>query len=119
MNKEECIFCKISRGEISAEKIYENENFFSIPDKDPITQGHSLVTSKKHFKTSLDMPNNLGSELMDCIKNTAMKIIKENNAEAFNVVNNNFSSAGQVVEHVHFHIIPRKKDDGLRIFGHG
>ena len=112
----ECIFCRISQGEIKTKKIiYENSNFFSIPDANPITKGHSLVISKKHFKTILDLQNSLGSELIDCIKNTSLKIIKETDSEGFNVINNNFEVAGQAVHHIHFHIIPRKKGDGLKI----
>ncbi|MDP2628987.1 MAG: HIT domain-containing protein [Nanoarchaeota archaeon] len=114
MNKKDCTFCKISLGEIPSKKIYENDNFFSIPDIKPVAKGHSLIISKNHFETTLDMPSSLGQELLDCIKNTTLKLMKENNAEGFNVLNNNFESAGQVVNHVHFHIIPRKNGDGLK-----
>jgi histidine triad (HIT) family protein len=116
---ENCIFCKIEN-ENSEKKIYENDSFFSILDTNPVIEGHSLVISKKHVKTALDVHDNLGPELLDCIKNTALKLIKEKDAEGFNVFNNNFEVAGQVVDHVHFHIIPRKKDDGLKgkfVFG--
>lgn len=108
---EDCIFCKIAKGEIESEKIYENENFFSIPDAKPVVEGHSLVISKKHFETTLDLPNTIATELLDCIKKTSLRVMDENKCEGFNVINNNFSSAGQLVKHVHFHIIPRKKGD--------
>ncbi len=108
----DCIFCKIANGEISSKRIYENDNFFSIPDANPVLKGHSLVISKKHFETILDMPNNLCSELLDCIKKTTMKLIMKYDAGGFNILNNNFEVAQQIVKHVHFHIIPRKKDDG-------
>ena len=98
--------------EIPKDFIYENDNFCSFADVNPITEGHSQVISKKHFKTFLDMPDSLGSELLDCIKKTAMELMKKTNAEGFNVVNNNFEAAQQIVKHVHFHIIPRKKGDG-------
>ena len=109
------MFCKIVNGEIPKKKIYENDNFFSILDVKPIVEGHSLVISKKHFKTFLDLPNSLGTELIDCIKKTSFKLIKDYNASGFNIVNNNFETAGQIVKHVHLHIIPRKKDDGLKM----
>jgi len=111
----DCIFCKIARGEIKKKKIYENENFFSIPDANPVIEGHSLIISKKHFENLLDLPSSLAGELLDCIKKTAEKLLKEKNADGFNVVNNNFEAAGQIVKHVHFHIFPRKKDDGFKI----
>jgi len=105
------------RGEIPVTKIYENDNFFSIPNANPVIDGHSLVISKKHFETTLDMPNSLGTELLDCIKKTVLKILEETKAEGFNIVNNNFGVAGQIINHVHFHIIPRKKaDNGILKF---
>lgn len=112
----DCIFCKIAGGEIKSEKIYENDNFFSIFDKEPSAPGHSLVISKKHFKTVLDLPNSLGGELMDAIKNTTLRLMERYNFPGFNILNNGFESGGQIVPHVHFHILPRKKGDGIRNF---
>jgi histidine triad (HIT) family protein len=109
---EDCIFCKIGERKLPNEKvIYENDSFFSIFDVAPEVEGHMLVISKKHFETVLDLPGSLGQELLDCIKNTALILIKEKNAEGFNITQNNFESAGQVVKHFHVHILPRKKDD--------
>ena len=106
---EECVFCKISEGEIIAGKIYENDNFFSIYDKSPDMEGHALVISKKHFQTFLDVPVSLGQELLDALKKTSVHLMKKHKAEGFNIVNNNFAAAGQIVNHVHFHILPRTK----------
>lgn len=111
---DECIFCKIAKGEIKVQKIYENDNFFSVPDAHPRAEGHSLVISKRHFETILDLPSTLGTELLDCIKKTALKIIEKEKVSGFNLVLNNGEVAGQVVKHVHFHILPRKKGDNLR-----
>lgn len=111
-NKDECIFCKMVSGKVNVKKIYENDNFFSIADAKPIVSGHTLVISKKHFNTVLDLPNIFGPELMDCIKKTALKIMNEKKAEGFNIVGNNFKVAGQIVNHFHIHILPRKKGDG-------
>jgi len=112
---EECIFCKIASGEISSKTIYENDNFFSISDVNPVVEGHTLVISKKHFENVLDMPNTLGPELLDCIKNTGIKVMKEKKADGFNLVVNTFEAAGQIVNHVHFHVLPRKKDDDVKM----
>ena len=114
MEKKDCIFCKIAMGEVENGKvIYENDNFFSVPDAFPVTSGHSLVISKKHFETVLDLPSTIGPELLDCIKNTALKIIDREKAEGFHVTNNNFEAGKQIVKHVHFHIVPRKKNDKI------
>ena len=112
---DDCIFCKIAKGEIKAERIYENDNFFSIYDANPKVKSHSLVISKKHFKTLLDLPSTLGSELLDCIKKTAFILMDKEKANGFNIVNNCFESAGQVISHFHVHILPRKKGDGFKL----
>jgi len=112
---EECVFCKMSRGEIPEEKIYENRNFFSVLDINPRVPGHTLVISKKHFENILDMPSSLGSELLDCIKVTSMKLIEKYHAHGLNVTNNCSEAAGQVVKHVHFHILPRRTDDNFKL----
>ncbi len=105
----ECIFCKISRGEIETEKIYENDKFFSIPDKNQKVQGHSLVIPKEHFSDINDLNSDLGNELLDAIQKTMIKISKEDaSVEGFNVINNCGSISGQAIFHVHFHILPRR-----------
>ena len=115
--EEDCVFCKIAKGEVKDRKIKEDENFFVVDDIKPITRGHKLIISKKHYKTILDIPSLLGSELLAIEKETALKLMKDDKTiEGFNVINNNFSAAGQVVHHVHVHLIPRRKDDGLKIF---
>ncbi len=111
----ECIFCKISRGKIPADKIYENNNFFSILDVNPKVEGHALIISKKHFKNILEIPASMGTELIDCIKNTSLKLINKYHAEGFNILNNNFEVAGQIVKHFHLHILPRKEKDGFEL----
>jgi|TARA_B100001971_G_C18062530_1_gene468722 histidine triad (HIT) family protein len=111
---DDCIFCKIGK-ENSEKKIYENDSFFSIYDVNPLVEGHSLVISKKHFKTILDVQNSLGSELVDCIKKTVLELVKDYDSEGFNILNNFNEVAGQLVPHVHFHILPRKKDQNAEL----
>jgi histidine triad (HIT) family protein len=105
-----CIFCKIVKGEIPAEIIYESDNFIAIPDAHPKTKGHTLIITKKHFTNIIDMPDSLGSELLEVVKKVGEKKIKDG-AHGFNLVNNCGEAAGQVVMHVHFHLMPRKKGE--------
>ena len=114
--KEECIFCKIARGEIKSKKLYEDDNFFVVNDIKPVAPGHCLIITKKHYETLLDTPSTLGSELIDLVKKQGLRLIKEEKAEGFNLVQNIMPAAGQIVMHVHFHVIPRKKNDGLYMF---
>lgn len=113
--KEDCIFCKISKGEIPSEKILETENFFAIKDINPKTSGHSLVISKKHYKTLLDVPASLFGEFLEAAKKLALKLLDEEKAEGFNLVINNYEVAGQLAPHVHLHILPRKENDGFKM----
>lgn len=108
-----CIFCKIAAGEIPATRIYENSNFFSIPDAHPKAEGHALIISKKHFENVLELPSLFGADLISCIKGTALILIKKHGADGFNLINNNSEAAGQVVNHFHVHLIPRKIGDNF------
>ena len=110
---EECIFCKIARGEIKVEKIYESENFLAFPDANPKVEGHTLIIPKKHFVNILDMPISLSQELIEAVKRVAEIKLKEG-AESFNLAMNNGREAGQVIMHAHIHILPRKKSDDFR-----
>lgn len=116
---DDCIFCKISRGVVSSQRIYENDSFFSIYDHEPEVEGHALVISKKHFETVLDLPNTLGGELMDALKKTTLELVKKYGAGGFNVINNGKKIGGQLVPHVHFHIIPRRDGDKFRCWNLG
>ena len=112
---EECTFCKIVKGEIPKDFTYEDDNFVAFPDSNPRTEGHTLIVSKKHFRNLLDMPVSLGNELLEMIKKVSLKLIGENKGEGVKVVCNNESNAGQVVFHVHVHVIPMKKGDNVEI----
>jgi histidine triad (HIT) family protein len=109
---QECIFCKIVRGEVKTEIIAENENFIAFPDANPKVEGHTLIVSKKHFVNLMDMPSSMAGEMIDLVKKVAEMKMKRG-FEGFNTVVNNFSVAGQVVMHAHLHFLPRKKDDGF------
>lgn len=108
---EDCIFCKIVKGEIPAEKVWEDSKFLAFLDANPRIKGHSLVIPKKHFDTFMDLDKETSSNYFDAIKKTAETLIKKYNADGFNIVLNNGESAGQIIPHAHFHIIPRKKGD--------
>lgn len=116
MNSEkDCLFCKMASGEIKTEKILETDNFFVVKDKFPKSEGHSLIISKKHYENTLELPTILGAELISLIKETYILLAKEIKSEGFNLLQNNLKSAGQEIDHVHFHIIPRKENDGVKL----
>jgi len=110
----DCIFCKIARREIPVEIIYEGDNFIAFPDANPCSKGHTLIIPKKHFVNIIELPAILGNELLDVIKKVAEIRFKEG-AEGFNVIVNNGKEAGQVVMHLHVHVIPRKKGEKANV----
>lgn len=115
MENQDCIFCKVIKGELPSKKIYEDDNFIAILDTTPIAEGHTLLIPKKHFRNLLDLPSTMGTELLDAIKKVSLDLIKEYKADGINVGVNNEESAGQVVFHTHVHLLPRKKGDGIKI----
>ena len=109
-----CIFCKIAKGEIPSVKIWEDEEFISFADIKPVGEGHTIVMPKKHFKTLMDLNEHFSQKYIGAIKETGKILMKKYNANGFNSVLNNGKAAGQVIPHVHFHLLPRKKGDNKR-----
>ena len=109
-----CVFCRIIRGEVKSDVVAESNSFFAILDIKPNAKGHTLVIPKKHYVTLLDIPNNLGEEMLKFTKQVATELMDKKFGDGFNLVMNNLEVAGQVVMHAHIHVIPRKEGDGLR-----
>ncbi len=109
--KNNCIFCRIANGEIPAEKIWENEDFMAILDIHPVGEGHSLVIPKKHFDDLTKLNKDFSSKYIGALQEVVKILTAKYKCRGFNVVLNNGEVAGQVVKHVHFHILPRKKGD--------
>ncbi|MBU0470742.1 MAG: HIT family protein [Nanoarchaeota archaeon] len=108
---ENCIFCKIGKGEIPAHKIYEDQEFFAFLDIKPHAKGHTVLIPKKHGLNALDYNDEDLSRLMCVIKKIMLILKKKLNPDGFNVGWNDGSAAGQVVPHLHLHILPRYNDD--------
>ena len=108
---EDCIFCKITNGEIPSYKVYEDENFLAFLDINPFTKGHTLVIPKKHYKWVWDLPENEYADLFEKIKLIAKALEKTFNTEW--IVE---GIAGIDIPHAHIHIIPRQIGDGLGAF---
>ena len=113
-----CIFCKIAKKEISSNIVYEDKMFMAFLDIAPNNYGHTLVIPKKHFNTFLDIHGKELDLLMAVCQKVAKAQIKALNAPGFNLMLNNARVAGQLVDHVHFHIIPRFVGDGLTHWPH-
>ena len=111
---ENCIFCKIISNEIPSQKIFEDENTFAFLDINPASKGHALVIPKKHYETLVDVPEEELKQLIVSVKKIAQAILKATKASGFNVLQNNGKVAGQLVNHIHFHVIPRFENDSIK-----
>lgn len=112
----DCIFCKIVAGDIPSAKVYESESVLAFLDIAPVNQGHALVLPKGHYPTMMDIPSELGSELMEALSRVGKAVMEATGADGLNLMQNNYEAAGQLVHHVHFHLIPRHSDDGLKLW---
>jgi len=108
----ECVFCKIIAGEMPAWKIREDESVLAFLDINPVTEGHTLVIPKSHARDITELSEAETSGIALALRRIAPAVVETVGAQGFNILNNCGSVAGQAVEHVHFHIIPRKAGDG-------
>lgn len=105
----DCIFCKIINGEIPSYLIYEDERVIAFKDINPQAPVHYLVIPKEHIK-SANYVNEQNKELMGHIIFVASKIAKEENLDnGYRIINNCGDDGGQTVDHIHFHILGKRK----------
>jgi len=101
----DCIFCKIIQGEIPAPKVYESNNFIAILDNHPVSPGHLLLLSKTHYQILDDADPGLLNELGGVLNELGKRLKTKLNVSGYNIGYNNGEVAGQVVPHLHFHLI--------------
>lgn len=104
-----CIFCKIIRGEIPCRKIWEDDNYFAFMDIKPLNPGHTLLIPKKHYRFVYEVPK--VAKYWQKANDIALHLKQKLNAEYIS-----FITAGMEVHHAHIHIVPRFKDDHLSDF---
>lgn len=107
-----CIFCKIGKKEIPAHKVYESDYILGFLDVKPHAKGHTVVIPKKHGVTVFDFTEEDLKGLMVDVKKTMERLQEVLNPDGFNVGWNHNSAGGQVVPHLHVHIMPRYNSDG-------
>lgn len=107
------LFLKIIAGEIPSEKIYEDEHVYAFLDIRPTVTGHTLVVPKKYSRNIFDANDETLSRTIIGVKKVAEAVKRAMGADGINIISNNEPAAGQLVFHLHFHVIPRYKNDGL------
>lgn len=107
-----CIFCKIINNEISAHKVYEDEYSLAFLDIKPVNAGHCLVIPKKHYQNIEEIGEEDLKHLIVAVKKVGSILKNKLSVSGYNVITNNDPVAGQIIPHIHFHVIPRIKNDG-------
>lgn len=112
----DCLFCKIAAGEIPADKVYEDEEVLAFLDIKPVNPGHTLIVPKAHFNRLSELSDDLAAKLLLTAKKIAPAILAATGATDFNLTVNQGPQAGQVVEHFHWHLMPRLAGDGFALW---
>ena len=105
------VFSKIVEGEIPAHVVYEDETTFAFLDANPLAPGHTLVIPKDEYPQIEDLPEDVARDLFATVHRLTPAIEDAVDADATTVGFNNGAAAGQEVDHVHCHIVPRFSDD--------
>ncbi len=112
MAEQECIFCAIIAGKIPAVKVYEDGDHLGFLDINPRNPGHTLVITKRHYEVILDMTEKDAGKLFEVVKRLSVSVKNGTQADGISILQNNYRAGGQVVPHVHFHVIPRFNSEG-------
>lgn len=113
MGAGDCIFCEMAAGWIPVAKVFEDEIVLAFLDIGPVSDGHTLVIPKQHFEKLHDCPPKLLGEVASRLGRIAQAVAAAMESESYNVLCNNGPAAGQLIEHLHFHIIPRSTGDDV------
>lgn len=114
MPNENCLFCRIVSGEVPAVVVYEDENSLAFLDHRPLFHGHTLLVPREHVETLGELPASLVGPFFKAAKLLARAVEPALDAQGTFVAMNNRVS--QSVPHLHVHVVPRRKKDGLKGF---
>lgn len=109
-----CLFCQIIDKKLPSTPIYEDEKYFALLDIHPVNPGHTLVLPKEHSRHLSDATEDTARGLMAVAQKIARAICRGLGTDDYNLEMNCGSVAGQVVPHLHLHIVPRHAGDGLK-----
>jgi len=109
-----CVFCAIARGEVTAHIVYQDDVVIAFLDHRPVFLGHTLVAPRAHIETLADLPADLLGPFFAAVQRVARAVEVGMEADGtFVAINNKIS---QSVPHLHAHVVPRRRKDGLRGF---
>ena len=109
----DCVFCKISRGEIEAVKVFENEDIPAFLDIAPINAGHTIIIPKEHHESLSTLDPSIKLQLIDIAGKIGQAMIRTSECDGYNLHLSHGECAGQAIKHCHIHVIPRAGTDGF------
>ena len=107
-----CIFCKIVAGEIPSIRVFEDQDVLAFMDIGPLVKGHTLVIPKAHHNLISETPDDVLAKVIVAVRRIAQAQRDGLGAAGVNIHQANGTAAGQVVPHLHFHVVPRFQHDG-------
>jgi histidine triad (HIT) family protein len=110
----DCLFCRIIKGEIPSQKVYEDPDVFAFLDIQPVNVGHTLIVPKAHYENCAETPDGAMAAVMAVARRVGAAALKATGAHGYNVGINCGKAAGQVIMHTHVHVMPRFEGDGLQ-----
>ena len=113
--QQNCIFCQISQGKISAQKIFEDDDFIAVLDINPANPGHTIVMPKAHFQVMPQIPDDQAGKMMIVVKKVSQAMLRALKAQGTSIFIANGAVAGQRAPHFMLHIIPRVDGDGINL----
>jgi histidine triad (HIT) family protein len=111
----DCIFCKIIAGELPAQIVDQDERTIAFMDINPATRGHALVVPRRHSRDLLEIDDDDLAATAVAARRLARRVHDRLDADGVNLLNSRGQAAWQTVFHFHMHVIPRYKDDPLRL----
>jgi histidine triad (HIT) family protein len=115
----DCVFCRIVANEIPCYKVYEDASVLAFFDIAPVSPGHTVIIPKRHFANLEEVPESELSALIIAVKKVGRLLKDKLRILGYNISENNDSVAGQIVPHLHFHLVPRRNGDNLKLWPGG
>ena len=109
-----CVFCDIAAGDVPAQVVLTDDHFVAFLDTRPVFKGHTLLVPRQHVVTLPDLPAGLRDGFLERAQRLATAVVEVLGAQGSFVAMNN--TVSQSVPHLHCHVVPRTKGDGLRGF---
>lgn len=111
----DCLFCQIVAGDVPSTRVYEDDDALAFMDITQTVPGHVLIVPRQHAATMFDVDPDAYAKLFSVAHRVAVAVKEGLNAPGINILQNNGRAAGQVIDHLHVHVLARAAHDGYRM----